>query len=249
MNKPRLLIYLIFLIISSKSFSQNFLITDPKLQFDTVSLKLSISYDIINKDHADIFYIWVEIRNKSGVAFKVKAFNGDIGDSIKPGKDKKIFWIPEEDGIYINEDVTVELKGEKYVKTFNKGSMILLSTAVPGLGQTKISKGKPWWLVSIPAYGALAGGIIMNKKYQDTYDAYLNETGSVERADLYDKSQQQKILSSTLFISAATLWVANIVWVAATPNRYKPLQHTKLSINSVPLNKNRVTLLSIKVDF
>jgi hypothetical protein len=249
MKNQTLFLCLIFLIICPRSFSQNFLITEPKLEFDTLNLKLSISYDLINKDQTDIFFMWVEIRNKNGVLIKANSFKGDVGDSIKPGNDKKIYWIPEDDAVYIDEDVTVELSGEKYIRTFNKGSMIALSAVVPGLGQSKMNKGKPWWLLGIPAYGALAGGFIVHGAYQDSYNAYLNSTDQIERTDFLNKSQKQKNLSGALFISAATLWGANIIWVAATPNRYRPLQHTKLSINSVPFNQNRVTLLSVRVDF
>jgi hypothetical protein len=127
--------------------------------------------------------------------------------------------------------------------------MILSSTIVPGLGQAKISKGKPWWLTSIPAYGALAGGLIFHKKYTDTYNAYLSETDAVERSDLFDQSQKQKTLSGALFLTSAVIWVSNIIWVAATPDKYKPMQHTKVSVNSVPFNHERITLLSFKVDF
>ena len=247
MKNPGLLLIPTLLIFSSELFSQSFLITEPKLEFD--GYKLSITYDLVSKGQADIFNIWVEIRNQTGAPIRAYSFKGEFGDSIKPGSGKIITWAPEEDAMFLNEDISVELKGEKYVRSFNKGSMILSSTLVPGLGQTKIKNGKPWWLTSIPAYGALAGGFIFHKKYTDTYNAYLKATDAVERSDLFDQSQKQKNLSGALFITSAVVWVSNIIWVAATPDNYKPMQHTKVSVNSVPFNHERITLLSFKVDF
>jgi hypothetical protein len=247
MKKTVLLLIVLFLIFSSELFSQNFLITEPKLKFD--GYKLSITYDLVSKSNSDIFNIWVEIRNQDGAPIRAYSFKGELGDSIKPGSQKIITWIPEEDAMFLDEDISVELKGERYEKSFNKASMILSSTLVPGLGQTKISKGKPWWLTSIPAYGALAGGLIFHKKYNDTYDSYLKETDAVERSDLFNQSQKQKNLSGALYITSAVVWISNIIWVAATPDKYKPLQHTKVSVNSVPFNHERITLLSFKVDF
>jgi hypothetical protein len=247
MKKQKLLLNLIFLIIFSESFSQNSTITMPKLVFE--GNKLAITYDIINKKKSDIFYVWVELRSQDSIPIRAAAFSGDVGDSIKSGKSKKIIWVPEEDAIYLDGDITVELKGEKYEKSFNKGSMVLLSSVIPGLGQTKISKGKPWWLLGVASYGALAGGLIVHKNYITTYDAYLTESDPITRGDLYDQSQKQMTISNVFFISAATLWVTNIIWVAATPNKYKPLQHVKFSVNSFSLNQSRTALLSLKVNF
>jgi hypothetical protein len=247
MKNPRFLLIMFLLIISSQLFSQDFVITKPKLEWD--GYKLSITYDLVGKGQSDIFSVWVEIRNQSGTPIRAYSFKGEIGDSLKAGTNKMITWAPEDDALYLDEDVSVELKGEKYIKSFNKGSMMLLSTLVPGLGQSKIQKGKPLWLMAIPAYGALAGGFIFNNKYNDTYDAYLVASDAVERSDLYDKSQKEKTISGALFITSGVIWISNLIWVAATPNKYRPLQHAKLSVNSVPFNNERITMLSFKVNF
>jgi hypothetical protein len=223
------------------------MISEPKLEFD--GYKLSITYDLVTRGQSDIFFIWVEIENQDGKPIRAYSFKGEVGDSVKPGTNKKIIWVPEADAVLLDEDITVELKGEKYERSFNKGSAMLMSTAVPGLGQTRIKNGKPWWLVSIPAYGALAGGLIVNKKYLDTYGAYKIETDPTERADLLNKASKQQNMSNALLISAATLWVGNLIWVAATPNHYRPLQHSRLSFNSIPSNQGRLSVLSFKIDF
>jgi len=247
MKRQKLLLSLVSLILFSKTYSQDFLISEPKLEFD--GSRLIVSYDLVNKNPSDIFYIWLEMKNQAGTPIRASAIKGDVGDSINPGDGKKIIWTPEEDAIFLDEDVSVELVGERYEKEFNKGSMVLLSGAVPGLGQTKISKGKPWWLTGVAAYGALAGGFIVHSSYNKTYESYMAETNAAERENLLNKSGKQLSLSSALFISAATIWAANIVWVAATPNKYRPLQYAKLAFISAPGSNSGVALLSFKVNF
>ncbi|MBK7134604.1 MAG: hypothetical protein IPH69_17840 [Bacteroidales bacterium] len=109
--------------------------------------------------------------------------------------------------------------------------MMLLSTVMPGLGQTKISKGKPYWLAGVAAYGALAGGFIVNQSYVKSYDLYKAEEDPTKRRDLLDKAQSQKNLSGALIVSGAAIWVANLFWVAAIPNKYQPLKHVNLSLD------------------
>ncbi len=244
----KFLLILFFLPSGIKVSSQSFLITQPKLEFD--GYKLTITYDLVSKSKSNVYYVWVELRDQDGDPIRAYSIRGEIGDSISAGNNKVITWAPEEDAIFLNEDVTVEIKGEMFEKEFSKGKMIALSAVVPGLGQTKTRDGKPWWLTSIPAYGALAGGIIYQNKFSNTYDKYLEtKDDPVERADLLEQSQKENNIAGTLLISAGVIWAANIIWMAATPNRYKPMQHARISLNSMPSQKGNITLLTLKVDF
>jgi hypothetical protein len=247
MNTQKLFLIILILFLFSGSYSQGFLITSPKLEFD--GKQLLISYDFINKNQADQFFVWVEMEKKNGESIPVKALSGDVGDNIKGGNNKKITWIPEKDNIFLNEEILVEVKAEKYIKSFNKGTMMLMSTALPGLGQTKISKGKPWWITGVAAYGALAGGLLTHLKYLKTYDEYRIEEDPLTRKELFDKTQQQMNLSSALIVSGAALWVANIVWVAVTPNRYQPLKYVKLSFDKTTSPYKGTMLLTLRLDF
>jgi hypothetical protein len=247
MKRQKILLALILFSFCAFSFSQSFMVTDPKLEFD--GYKLSITYDLVTKTNSDIFYVWVEIKNQAGNPIRAYSFKGEIGDSIKPGINKRIEWVPEEDAVYLDEDISVEMKSERYEWTFKKGSAVFSSLIVPGLGLTKIKNGKPYWLAAIPAYGALAGGLVVHSSYVKTYDLYKSETDPVERGDLWDKSLKQKNLSYGLIGTAAVIWIADLIWVAATPNSYRPMKHPTFSLNTVPVNGNRAALLSLKVVF
>jgi hypothetical protein len=245
MKPQRFLLILPLFLFSFKSYSQSFQITSPLLEFD--GTQLQISYDVINDNQSDQFYVWVEVFKNNGEVISVKSLTGDIGN-IKSGKDKKITWVPAKDAVYLDEEVSVEVKAEKYIKSFNKSSVMLMSAALPGLGQTKI-KGKPWWLAGAVAYGALAGGFIVHRNYLNTYDSYRIEEDPFKRKDLFAQTQKQMNLSSALIISGAVIWATNLVWVAITPNKYKPLQNVKLSLDRSPGPYNGTTLLSFRLNF
>jgi len=247
MKTQRLLLILFFCLIHFVSSSQGFLITTPGLEFD--GNQLLISYDVINKNQADQFYVWVEMEKKNGEIIQAKALSGDVGENVKTGNNKQVIWVPGEDSVFLNEEVFVEVKAEKYVKSFSKGSAMLMSTAMPGLGQTRISRGKPWWLTGVVAYGAMAGGLVVHSSFLKTYDSYLIEEDPSARADLLNKAQQQVNLSSVLIVSGAAIWAANILWVAITPNRYQSLQHVKLTLDQSTGPYKGTTLLSLRFNF
>lgn len=248
MKTQKLFIIITFLYFPFESFSQDFLITTPKLKFD--STQLLISYDIINKNPADRFYVWLEMNKENGEPIRMKSLSGDVGDSITAGENKKITWIPEADSVFLNEEVFVEVKAEKYIKSFDKVSMMLMSTAVPGLGQAKISKGKPWWLLGVAGYEVLAGGFLYHNKSDKTFSLYqLEKEDPDKRADLFNQYNKQMNISNALIVSGAVIWAANILWVAFTPNKYQPLQHIKFSSDQSTFLNNRTMLLTLRFNF
>ncbi len=247
MKKQRLYFFLIFLFLVNKSFPQGFLITAPKLVFD--GTQLQIFYDIITKYPGDRFYTWVEIKKSNGEIIIAKNLSGDIGDNVKAGNNKKITWFPQQDSVYIDEEILVDIKAEKYVKSFNKGAMMLRSMVFPGWGQTKISKGKPWWLTGVAFYGTMTGSYFCYHKYQKTYESYRMEEDPVKRIDLKKETQQQLNYTTALICSGAALYAVNVFWVAVTPNRSQLLQNINLSLMPSKSSNNVIPLLSIRLDF
>jgi hypothetical protein len=246
MKKRRFFLFMLFLFIVLKSSSQDFQITLLKLEF--YGNQLHIAYNIDNKTSIGKFRIEIKINKQNGDPITPKSITGDLGDNIKSGNNKRIIWDLEKDAIYIDEDITVEIKGKKLSESFSKGSLILMSTAVPGLAQTKMS-GKPWWLCGVAAYGTLASGIIFYKSSLNTYDAYKAEDNPNTRIDQYNKAQKNLNIANALFITSATLWVANIIWVTATPNRNKALKHVKVYLEPVTIPNNIGALVALRVDF
>lgn len=238
-------VFLLFLIPDSSS--QSFRISEPVLQFD--GTRLSIAYDLTAEKKSDLFYIRVEIKDKGGSLIKASSLSGDMGEKVRPGTNKTILWIPANDSIIIDEDISVELFGEKYERPFNKGSALLTSSVIPGLGLSKIKEGQKWWLASIPAYGALAGGLAYHFSYLNVYEDYKAETSIPVRDDLLSKAQRHSDISTACFITAAAVWAADMIWVAASPDKYKPLQHSSLSLKAIPSHEGTIALLSFTIEF
>lgn len=240
-------ISLIVLNFSFNLIAQDFSISPPKLNFD--GSQLTISYDLLSEKTSDKFFVWIEIEKVNGELLPVKAISGDIGNNIESGRGKKIYWLPSTDSIFLDEYVFVSVKAERYIKSFNKGSAILLSTIMPGLGQTKISKGKPWWLTGVSSYSLLIGGALVHKNYAETFSSYRLEEDPINRSELFDKAQKQLNLSNTLIISGAAIWATNIIWVAVIPNRYQTLKHLSFSVNTSSTMLKPTTLVTMQINF
>lgn len=229
------------------TFAQDFLITPPVLTFD--GKVLNISYDIISKNKSDQFYIWINIQKKNGEPVAARSFSGDVGEKVNAGTGKKVIWIPERDSVFLDEEINVEINAEKYSRSFNKGSAVLLSAALPGLGQTKIGNGKPYWLTGVAAYSIIAGGLIAYSSSIKTYDRYKTQENPAEREDLYNKAQNQMTASRVLIISGAVVWAANIIWVALIPQKYKPLKNVNFSLEKSASPTGRAMLLTLSLNF
>ena len=242
------LLFFLFTILPAL-FSQSVRLTRPALNFD--GSRLMISYDLTSNNQKDLFYVWVEIEKDNGEAVPASRLNGEIGEYIKPGSRKNITWVPEADNVFLDEEIFVEVKAERYVPAFNKGSAMLRSAILPGLGQTAIYNGSPWWLTGMAAYGAVAGGLIANISYVNTYDSYRTEADPVKRVDLLTRAQQQKDMAAVLISSGAAIWAVNMIWVAAVPQRYQPLRHVPYLISLDPSiePKRGDALLTLRINF
>ena len=211
--------------------------------------QLSISYNISSENTSDRFYVWLELVKLNGEIIVPEALSGDIGEKIRAGNNKKVIWIPEQDSVFLNERILVEVKAEKYIRSFNRGSATLQSMLYPGWGQKTISNDKPWFLTGAVIYGTMATGFIFNLKSHTSYNNYVEEEDFDKRADLLDKANNERKLASTMIYSAAAAWAVNVLWVALTPGRYQPLQHTKISLYQPNASDNRGVMLSLQFNF
>jgi len=247
MEKLRYILFMLALLLCQAARSQNAKIEQPKLEFD--GKKLTINYDFLDAGQSDQFYVWVVIQNKNGEPLKLKSLTGDLGD-VKAGNGKTITWIPSDDSVYLNEEISVEVQAEQYVKAFKKGSSMLKSAVFPGLGQTKVSNGKPYWLMGVAFYGSLAGGIVTYSGYKSNYDKYVaEETDPQKRSDFLSKAEKNANLSSALLVTAAVIWTSNMIWVGATPNKYQALKYKPLTLQPAADPLNGAALLTLRYKF
>ena len=233
---------LLFLLLPDALYGQaRITVTKPRLEVSDENL--IIQYDILNAKSSDFFMVWIEVTDAAGNKIKALSITGDIGKEIKGGRNKRITWNLSNDSILIDENISVEVKAEKIIiqeeqaetetseetktikvdegnagmKEISKGNMVLSSVVLPGWGQTKTNKGKPYWLIGAAGYGCLAGSIILNLNSSSVYDDYKSEMDPDVSNDLFEKANQRKNISKYLAYSAIGIWAADIIWVLATP--------------------------------
>jgi hypothetical protein len=236
MRKKKTYFLLILLLVFSNHIISLAQVSLSKPRLELEENKLIIGYDILNSQPADTFITWIEVTDKNGNIIKATALSGDFGEKIRGGMNKKIIWDLNQDNIVIEENIFVEVMAEKKeipevqeepmlvetvpvsnIKTVSKKNMIMSSMVLPGWGQSKVKKKRPYWLISLPAYGCLTGSIILNRMGVSTYDDYLFSADTDERNILFDKSVKQDHISEYLAFTAAGIWTINLIWVIATP--------------------------------
>jgi hypothetical protein len=234
------------LLLSAAAGSQDIFLTKPRLVF--TDNQLTISYDIIDGLTDDKYFVWVEVVDSDGKILKASNIWGDVGKNISAGNDRKIIWIPEDDSLS-GEKIFVQVKAERYVKSYDRNTMLLRSAVLPGWGETRVSNGKPWWLSSFAVYGMLAGSYLYHQRYHKYYDSYRVEENPETRAGYFKISQNSVNVSTAMLYASLSLWISNLIWVTAVPERYKPLQHVELSLDRSVAFHRSAPVFSIKFEF
>ncbi len=221
---------LVFILSVLSSFGQNSIeIKAPTLTYENE--KLYVSFDLSNKAYS--YEINIEIINSSGVRINANAFSGDIGPNIQSGNNKSVIWNLKQDGIFLDETISVKVIAKLSPRVLNRGKLIVQSTIWPGWGQSKVKNGKPYWIIGVAGTACIAGSYIYNQKSNDSYDKYILEIDANRSKEYYDQAVQQDNTSKVLAYSAAGIWAANIIWVAFMPNK---IETKKLSLHLLPMN-------------
>jgi len=205
-----LIIMLVFCGLTP-GFAQDVEITTTNLAI--LDKKLEISYEYVKSKKKHRFDVWVEITTVSGKAINARTLSGDIGDGLAGGKDKKIIWDYNADGIVLNEEINVKVKAivSTVVGAVKTGKVILQSVVLPGWGLSTIDPDKPYWLLGVAGYGALGTSLYLRSSYKSNYDSYLNATDSDASDEFLEKSLSQQTLSrvfayTTIGIGAQALF-------------------------------------------
>ncbi len=215
---------------------RNISISRPRVEM--FEENLIINYDILNAKESDYYKVWIEVADSAGNKIDPFSLTGDIGNAVQGGVNKRIVWNMVNDKIYIDKVIIIEVKAEKSTKEvklkeqeerqegkmtdlthISKTGMILTSIPLPGLGQSLLKRGKPFWLIGIAGYGCMGGSVVLNRMAASTYDSYKISEDYEERISLYDEAVQKDKYSRYLAYSAIGMWVADLVWVIATPTK------------------------------
>ena len=114
-----------------------------------------------------------------------------------------------------------EQAAKEGTKSAQVGTNLLLSTVCPGWGLTRLSGGKPYWLIGVVGYGCIASSYYLNTLASSNYDKYLNSSDinqEDEMDDYYNTGKKQYTASNVLALSAIAIWVADlgVTWIKAS---------------------------------
>jgi hypothetical protein len=225
-----ILTFLLFILFCLHSIN----VQSQKIKVVTVSVEdidnmLVINYDIEKSKVTQQFDISLEITSSSGNKIAVKSLKGDIGKNVAGSLGKKIIWDYNTDGIVLQDKIYIEIFAEPVIdetittKSVSTGKALFLSTILPGLGISKIEKGKPYWIIGIAAYGTLGFSYIMNKKAHNEYEGYLANTDEKLNDELLADSKSQNKFSKTMAYTAIGIWSVNLVWTAIKAKKIKAI--------------------------
>jgi len=228
-NLNQLFPFILILLLSGRfmiGFGQNTpTITKPAVRM--VNDKIKISYDIMNYSNDDRFNVWIDIKDSNGNSVIAKSLNGDVGNDIKGGINKMVIWDPDADRIELDTGIYIQVYAEVIKSTpeisepskivFHKkkvkaSNLILQSMALPGLGLTLATNGKPHWLRGLAGYGCIMTSIVLNRTAVSSFEKYKTTSDVRTRNELFNSSKMQDDLSEIFALTAAGIWVTDIVW-------------------------------------
>jgi len=245
---------------------RNITITKPRIEI--FEENLIINYDILNAKPSDFYKVWIEVNDVEGNKINAISVTGDVGMEVKGGTGKRIVWNVVSDKIYIDKEIIIEVRAEKSTKEIklketeeskmnltdiSKANMIITTVPLPGLGQSLLKRGKPYWLVGVAGYGFLAGSVVLNHMAASTYDDYNLSIVYDERMSLFDEAVQKDKYSKYLAYSAIGIWAADLIWVIATPTKSSRsqtvLKERRLEIKPCLDAHSNITMVSLTYKF
>ncbi len=180
---------------------------------------VTISYDLISVKEGERYTISAILATSSGKSIKPKTVSGDIGNNISAGLKKKIIWDAKKDNVVLVEDAWIELSAVPFVPNTkltasdykDMGNALLLSTLLPGLGNSKLAGGNNAWLIGIAGYSCLAVGVSMTINSKTQYNQYKNAIETIDRNSLYNESKSSALTGKIFFISAGAIWICDLI--------------------------------------
>ncbi len=244
----RINIFFLVLLSANTIFSQKLVITDLK----EAEQKLIVTYDILDYSKEDLFDVYVELTTSSGNVVRARSVDGDINKKVVGGQGYKIIWNLVEDSVLIDEDVDIQVNADVTVDLsyFKYPTLMLSSTLLPGAGLKKITRKRPYLLLSLLGYSGIGASIYFYTQGQKAYSDYENESDPVLRQEHYDLANRNNNNATVVGLSSAGIWLINYIWLTTKWNKLRKenasLLNNKLKVygNYNPvLKKPMLTLL------
>jgi len=191
--------------------------------------------------------LYVEVVSKKLEAAPVPVPQSVISDSLQ-GKVVEDSTVKSDDETIVADKEASSVKAVPYKK-----NNVLLSAIVPGWGLTRLSNGKPYWLIGVAGFGCIATSVYFNRKAVASYDNYKESFDVNVYPDYFTEAEQQYLISNIFAYSAIAIWVIDL---GVTVLRAKKVQKSlytgnlsRVSIGSGYQGSTRTTFLTMNYRF
>ena len=254
----RYLLTCLFFVWIQAVFAQNDFVTTMKVS--QIEDRIVIEYDLKKLSLANYYYtVDLQVSDEGKLIFPSPGLlNGDVSGvekkQIVPGDNpKKIYWQPlrEPNLQEIRGEVSFRLIVHLYAPVYGGPESALLSVPVPGLGQYKVQKQKrPYFLITVAAYGLAGAGIVGKIKSNNTYSEYLAASNPDEIARLRNLYQSQDKTGTVLLAAGGAVWVADVAWVFFRgKSNKKSYQSINTATSLIPFSTGSEIGLAFQVHF
>ena len=122
---------------------------------------------------------------------------------LSPGINQK------EDGADRKNSFEVPAETDVNYAEVKVGKYLLQSVIFPGWGLTRLTEGKPYWIMGIAGVGCIATSVYYNRKAHDSYGNYL-ESSEDDITGYYDEAISRDNISIAFACAAAAIWLADL---------------------------------------
>jgi hypothetical protein len=134
-----------------------------------------------------------------------------------------------------------------------KKNNVLLSAVIPGWGLTRLSNGKPYWLIGVAGFGCIGASVYLNRQAVANYDSYKKSLVLEESADYFSTAEQQYLISNILGCSAIAIWVVDLGITALRAQKVRNSitgrNLSRLSVGSGYQSTTNTTFLTLNYRF
>ncbi len=220
----KVILIVAYLIIYINVYSQ----TSAKIFINKLTKdngKLTVSYSILYSSPQEIFNISMIAKHKNGAPIIAKTFTGDM-QNVKGGANKQFVWDFQSDGLFLDEEIDIQLKANPSIDYtyYSTPKLLLASTLMPGKGVTMLDKNKGHFMWTFSGYALAAGSVGLYFLSEHTFNSYQNSITLSERQYLFSQYKMQYYASGIAGLGAIAVWGINYVRVFTTKSMLKNTQ-------------------------
>jgi hypothetical protein len=206
-------LYIVLFFICNGVYGQLYVkISDVSFRLD--NNRIVIVYNLEKGPTKEEFNIGLKFVTDNNMVIIPESVSGDVGNNIKAGKGKTIYWNFDKDNLEFEGNLKAVVTATPIILHSGGPGYALLSVAVPGLGDHFVDDNRVLPMVTtIGTLGLMTFGIIEKTQANKYYADYKQGASEEEILSLYDKANSAHHLYYLSTRIAAAAWIADIVWV------------------------------------